>query len=67
VGASGEHSTRSVSGWLEEVAASTWRIFSGLIIVIWFSREWLSHSLGRSPDLLTGGSLVTDGRVTQKF
>jgi hypothetical protein len=31
--------------------AESCRIFWGLIIVIWFSREQLSPTLGRSPDL----------------
>jgi hypothetical protein len=33
------------------IIAESYRIFSALIIVIWFSREQLSPSLGRSPDL----------------
>jgi hypothetical protein len=52
VGTSGEYGAGIVSGWLEEVVAKIWRIFSGLIIVIWFSRERSSPSLGRSTDHL---------------
>jgi hypothetical protein len=52
VGVSREYSTGDVSGRSEEVVANTWRIFSGLIIIVWFSRERSSPSLCRSLDCL---------------
>jgi hypothetical protein len=52
MGISREYSTGIVSGWLEEVVAKIWRIFSGLIIVIWFCKKQSYPSLGRTADHL---------------
>jgi hypothetical protein len=47
--------------------AESCRIFSGLIIIVWFSREWSSPALCRSPDLQVNVSsllLVVLGQET---